>query len=381
MRSAIAPGVLGALLVACDVAHGEAARWWVTRDFASAERQNFGGWDTDELATPEGGELFFGRGPFLAPGAAPDRQEKGLGLTVFPAFSQGQVAAFSITELWAAHPAPWLQPVWIIWNEQGERGRDATGAPIPPVFSVDVGSTFYAPFWWLWWFTPDHVDSVREGDFRSAKSVLDTRKPLVAGEHVLCPVVPAGAGLAGGTTPVHPFTRTPLVVREPQRAWVDGKEIWYLEFGADRYDVDARGAIVEAPLYVFVARRGGPLLPLPAILPDAPRAHSFVRRVDVVVPPGAKVFVPASWAALRQHVIDLGLSAPVPSDQIPDAVARTRTLGVATDASCFGQPAQFPAGCAWLDSAAAIEALGLAARTPTDVQLTVEALLMGGEAL
>jgi hypothetical protein len=56
------------------------------------------------------------------------------GLTVFPAFSEGQPAAYMTTEIWQNFDAVWVQPLYV----------DRSGKNLP-VFGVDATTRFYSP--------------------------------------------------------------------------------------------------------------------------------------------------------------------------------------------------------------------------------------------
>lgn len=375
-------GALLHTLAACVSNPGEPAKLWTAREFVKSApaKTDFGGWPADLLVTAEGGAIPFRRPPFKADA---DLQPSGAGLTVFPAFSAGEVAAFTITDIWYEHPTPWVQPVWAVLNSSGVRPAGVDGRPrIPNIFPVGVDSTFYSPYWRTEGLVLVAADEPDFPDDRitSAKDVLDFGTPLQRGAIVYCPIVPSEVTIAGGATPVHPFTGAPLRVRTHLRAWVDDVEVKYLGFGEGRVSTDTAGELVEAPLYVFVHAAGEPLLPLPAVMPDDAVGSSLVRRTDVVVPANAKIFVPAGNDALRAHVESLGLAAPAPSAQIADDVARAYTLRIATNASCFGDAANFPAGCSWLDSAAKVKALGEGAVAKSDTQLAIATLYAAGSA-
>jgi hypothetical protein len=223
------------------------------------------------------------------------------------------------------------------------------------VFPVDVTGSFYSPFWKLRFVTAPEAGA---DTFTDAKAVLDARLPTNAGPLVLCPIVPPGLHLAqaeGAPAPVHPFTGAALTRRELSEAWVDGRRISYFDLGRDRAPY-AGDALEEAPAYFFTRPGEAGLVrsSLPAVLPPRSWARSLVRRVDVELPDTAAVFVPGDRPALAEALRAEGFTVPVVDPAIATDVARRYQLRVAADASCFGDAARFPAGCAWLDSEAAL---------------------------
>jgi hypothetical protein len=347
------------LLAACSAGPEKPAKRWTTRDFLAKQGQllDFGGWQPGELLTPEGGAL-----PFQ-----PGVQAGGPGLTLFPAISEGEAAAFVITDLWQDHPQPWVQPVWIPLDENGTQPEGVRN-----VFPVDVDATFYSPFWRAEWIlTPGLTPTT----YQSARDVLSSKRALRDGTVILCPLVPEGTSFANdGTGPRNPMTLATLSLpRGTRLAWVDGVPVSYLNFGADRAPAYDQGqGLVDAEAYFFVSAAGERPLPLAAVLPADPLKHSFVRRIDVVLPGGAAPFVPSNRPELRRLLEARGLV-------VPDAPAAldgfaSYALRVARDPACFGDP-NFPAACDWLDSEEKLDALPGKLIIEQPVQLAIGVVL------
>lgn len=407
-------------LAACAPPSGPDAKVWAVKDFiAKAPTKNdFGGWRADQLVTFEGQPI-----PFRSPphAAAEALQGPGYGLTVFPAFSEGTPASFVITEIWLDHPTPWVQPTWVMVSSF-EAGFPASAnvSGVPPIFAVDVGSTFYSPFWRGTYVLAPRAEP---DTFTSAKAVLDAELPTQEGTVVLCPIAPADGGAAvaeGEATPTHPWVlaqdvgldggaRLPAQQFGARTAWVEGRRVPYLGVGQDRV-AEAGQLPVEAPLYVFAAPGldgGLEPLPIPAVLPRDPFRSAFVRRTDVRVPAGAAVFVPADRPALAEALTARGVAVVSPAG-VPESTARLRLGGVIREASCLSgtvADAGLPDGggddggvdgggtsdggvaagadplarCTWLDSVAAIEGLNAGLRRATGTTLAITVTQVGAK--
>ncbi len=368
-------------LLACAPPPPQApAKYWSAANSVAnrSPTADFGGFSPLELVALEGEALRFASPPFTLTEAP---QGLGPGVTVFPAFAEGQEAAYAIFDLWAAHPQPWVQPAWVFVSEFVPAAPMTKRlAGVRNVFPVDVTGSFYSPFWKLRFVTAPDAGPER---FTSARAVLDARLPTHEGALVLCPIVPPGVHLAqaaGAPGPVHPFTQQALTRREPAEAWVDGRVVTYFDLGPDRaaYQGDA---LVESPAYFFTRVKDGEVVraSLPAVLPPRAWQRSLVRRVDVELPGAAAVFVPADLPALAEAIRAEGFTVPAADVAIPLDVARRHQLRVALDASCFGDAARFPAGCTWLDSEGALQAhLSPWRLQPTATQLAIAVLLAEG---
>ena len=355
MRNALA---LMGVLAGCSAGPQTPAKRWTTRDFienqGSLPEGGFGGWMPDELLTLEGAPLRF----------LPAEQKGGPGLTLFPGVSEGAVAPFVITEIWQDHPEPWVQPVWIPLDENGV--KPVGGAP--NIFPMNVDATFYSPFWrGESILTPGLTATT----YTSGRDVLSSNRELRAGTVILCPFVPPGTGFADdGSGSRDPMARQPVSVPESGAGLINGASVTYLDFGPDRAPSSDLGQrLIVADAYFFVAEAGQRPLPLAAVLPAEPLRHSFVHRIDVVLPPGAAPFVPSNRPELRRLLEARGVKVP---DTLPalDAFG-TYALRVALDTACFSDLVNFPTACTWLDTQASIDALPLKLLIDQPVQLAI----------
>lgn len=334
--------VAALVLTSCTASPTSAdAKFWPAADFfnKNAAEVSFGGWLPAELVVKEGAPLTFHDGA----------QQGGAGFTIFPGVAEGESAPFFITEVWQQWPEPWVQPVW------------APGKPLSNVFSVDVDSTFYSPFWRIEWLQ-DVTTQPRGG--RDALKYPSTPGPLV-----LCPIVPEGIRFANdGTGEKDPATLDALPQLGPTlqlaRGFVEGHDITYFDFGPNRFISPEAQRVEDARGYFFVDGEGKNL-PIAAVLPADPKRHPLIERVNVKLPATGGVYVPSSRTALRAKLGDL---APLPS-AANDGVSRL-TMRAVVDVACF-QAADFPAGCQWLDRSSAVEALTVTLLDVRPVYVTV----------
>ena len=348
-------GALALLLAACNPGPASPlAKTWSTRDF-SKPTGNFGGFLPSELMALEGASLRF----------QPGNQASGNGLILFPAVADRAVASFIITDIWQDHPEPWVQPVWAPLDENG-----APVEGVSNIFPVDVDSTFYSPFWRAeLLFTPGLTPTT----FRSGRDVLNAKVERRSGAIILCPIVPLGTRIAGDDSgSKEPLTLRPVKVpTTTTRAWVDGREVAYLAVGADRVQADGQN-LREALAYFFVSAAGQRPLPVATVLSAEPTRNSLVRRVDVVIPPNAAPFVPSNRPELKALLEAREVAMPMVNPALD--VFPEYTLRVATNASCFEDPA-FPTACTWLDTPAVLDALPVDRRIVQDVQLAIGVVL------
>jgi hypothetical protein len=340
--------VIGLLtLAACAPNEAPPAKLWSVRDMHEAKNleADFGGWTPRRLVVPVGFPLFFEENAVTV---------NNTGMVVQPGVADGASAPFVITEVWKDHPVPWVQPVWV------PRRRD--GAVMPQlinVFPVSDDSTFYSPFWQLEVVVSDDFQPDNVG-FRSAREALAMMSApaneRIPGPLVYCPVVPADILFAAGAGGLRdPITGAPLQRMDAlNEAWSEGERIFYAGIGVDRFPVSEQ-LPVASRAYFFVKSPGAAVLPVAAVLPSSPRAHSFLTRVDAVLPAKAGVYVPTSRPNLRGRLLGEGVPAPVPS--LVNGTLEARALQVAADASCFTTGAI--AQCVWLDSEAALLAAGV----------------------
>lgn len=328
-------------LGACAPAEAEKAERWTIANALKPKSAtaDFGGWTPARLAVNGGDPLPFGEGnQFGSPG-----------VVIQPGVADGVATPFIITEVWRNHPTPWVEPVWA--------PRDAAGQPVldvKNVFSVNVDSSFYSPFWRLEYLLKD---GVTPETFRSARDSLATSADITRrpGPLVLCPVVVESAALgATSSGPRDPATGATLAPLPLSTSWHEGEKLWYFDFGPGRFDERDQLPVVERA-YFFVKLAGQPVLPVASVLPSNPKLHGFVQRVDVRLPPKAAVYVPSS----RPELLTVMMNADVPVAQLAagnDGVT-ARTLQVVLDKACLETGAI--ADCTWLDSVAAIERAAL----------------------
>jgi hypothetical protein len=302
-------------------------------------------------------------------------------LAVQPAYQEGQVAAYVVTEIWDNHPDPWIQPVYHLFQNGVLQGG---------VFGVGVDSTFYSPFWRVY---DTDLGSRDAKDVTTVADIVNDGLVLTKRAIWVCPLVPeqleGSDGLAASAltgVPVRPFTFEPVTLPELDDAFADGARTRYLNFGEKQlgqlYEEGADGTVVPDDFYVFARAEvdgGRTPLHLPAVLGAEADLHAYVRRVDVLLE-DEKVFVPFGYDALRSQVNDeLRRDAgPEPAWGIDPQLAAAYMLRVATDDSCFHDAGSFPAGCVWLDSEGAIDALPPSRLLDSTVTLTATPLPLGG---
>ncbi|MEW5738719.1 MAG: hypothetical protein AB1938_07315 [Myxococcota bacterium] len=399
-----------AVLVAlsgCAEPEGLEAKVWTVEDFLrlAPEGQDLGGFRADQLVVLEGQPIPFRSRPYAASDVL---QGPGYGLTPFPAFADGQPASFTVTEIWFAHPTPWIQPGYVMASRLTPEPTPLGGLNI---FPVGVEATFYSPFWQLFYaLAPD----AGQDEFRSATAVLGAHLPLQRASLVYCPLAPADGGVAApagvDAGPTHPWLLVDDVGGDggwPQAArpmpmatsWVDGTRVPYFRGGVDRIEgVDQLP--VEHPLYTFAvaASDGGrALLPIPAVLPEEPFRSSFVRRTDVLVGASSAVFVPPDRPELIALLRGMGVKVACP--QLDESTARLRLGAVIDQASCVrGRPTVSGCvdnepdgggddggvldpigGCEFLDSAAAVRGVNSSRIIPTETTLAIGVTQVGRE--
>jgi hypothetical protein len=316
-----------------------------------------------------GQQMPFMGDPYPTVGSGFKQSSAGPGLAVFPAFAEGQPAAYVTTEVWQEFERVWMQPVYVAVVPEG------TPAPLP-VFSVNAGSAFYAPYWQVFNYTP--IPGVQ---FTSSRDVINSGVKLTAGVGKQCSLTGnASLGTAipqAATGPVRPLNGTPVGRTRNIQGYVDGHITHCVDFGDDqRFTWDYEDLVVEeTPMYTF-AREGLNQEAVPVDLPyvagsgplhqprcdgqghcsgisnGVPTFGSFWRLNTVLLPPTADVFVPPADSKLRGVVQDMGFAAAIPDQDLgPDFSLRVASNG----ASCLG-PGKRVADCQWLDSQNAIEA-------------------------
>ena len=216
-------------------------------------------------------------------------------------------------------------------------------------------STFSSPYWQSVLLVGK--TTLPPGGAADAREALGLAKESHLGPQMLCPVVPAGFELAGNGAPRRPLTGQNVVAPSGGTGKSDGEATHYFNFGPRRFVAYPDGRLDSTRIFFFVGATGT-LLELPAVLSDLAAENAYARRFDVRLDErSAWVFIPAGpqWQRVRDGLKgSVGLADASP--QISPELAAAYTLRVATDASCFHDPAAFPAGCTWLDSEKAIDA-------------------------
>lgn len=338
----------------------------------AANGERFAGIPATDAVTLPGQPI----GPLSPPFAAAQTLQAATsnGLNVIASFSEGEVAAYTVSEIWVGYEEVWLQPLYVMVTGFDEDGpRPLAGAKT--VFGVGAKSRFYSPFWQVFFVT---VPEGTEPDaYTSAAQILSDGLPLTPGPGAFCPLSPEpirGAAPQGAIGLVRPLTGDVVGPISSGQGWVDGEQVYFAGLGTNRFTWNATGVIDETALFVL-ARPGpdGALAPLglpniggvgrlfsgdQAVAPgNRPRFGSLWRAHLVDVPAGAAIFVPSSLPELRAAAG--GGRLPVPAIH-PDIEARDDVadfaLRVALDPTCFDDAARFPQDCRFLDSQAAIEA-------------------------
>ncbi len=327
------------------------------------------------------------------------------GLNVLPAFSEGRPAAFAVAEVWERVPEVWVQPWYVLvtaYEPAAPFSKRLQGAL--PLVDIEEESLFYSPFWELIYVVvPEDTPPDR---YTSAAALFAAGLPMHRGGGLLAPLAPedvlpsVAEGQAG---PVRPLTGEAVGNAGVGTAWLHGRRVPYLSFGAGTFtwstEPSRAGIIDEAALYLF-ARAGEDGHPkplgLPAVLGTGPRGAGRAARVSAsgvpqfgtltrphlaLLPGSAGPFVPSHLGGFREALRQGG--GVTLKDVHPEIEARSDAkeyvLRVALNPDCFTEPASFPAGCLWLDSQAAVEAnLTPSSLTAQEVLFTSPVLFYDG---
>lgn len=305
----------------------------------------------DPAVVPAGGTLPFFASPYPTVGSGTHVQTSAnAGLTVFPAFSEGQPAAYMTTEIWQDFDAIWVQPLYI-----DRSGRNK------PIFGVNAGTRFYSPFWQILFYTAPAGAS-----FRSAREVVGSGVPLQDGPGKYCALTNDTSIVAAvqenDTAPRRPITGEAVSVPKNGFGWVDGAPVWFIDLGnSQRFTWDYQTLVVEeTPLFYFALSDGVPLdLPrvggsgpwhsprcdglghCTAIANGVPEFGALWRVWQVLLPGSADVYVPSSMPELVTAVRAMGFPVALPDNLAPDPAAYTLRVYL---------------GGHWLDSQNALEA-------------------------
>jgi len=304
-------------------------------------------------------------------------------LRIIPAFSEGAPAAYVMPELWGDFYDVWVQPWYVLitaWdaNNPGQnRARQTDGSAAPPIFDVGPGSLFYSPLWRVSYaLLPPGADPAR---YVSSREIFQDQLALYPGALITRSVHPDSVQL-GAAPAVHPFLQAPVArfLSDPPPAWIDGQLMGAFGEGSGNFTAEDGLAADETPLYEL-AQRGPDGAPVPLGAPrvmgsgppfagraadapgDRPRFGAYSRLYVAVAPATAAAFDPGASPDAAAALADAGIDPQAYRGR----VAANAVKVAPADVACFDDPG-FPAGCAWLDSQARIEAtLG-----PTNIQRT-----------
>jgi hypothetical protein len=318
-------------------------------------------------------------------------------LRIIPAFSEGEPAAYVMPEIWVDFDEVWVQPWYSLvtaWNDRAtglNRLRDPqTGEAAPPVFDVHPRSLFYNPFWLVFYAVVPSGTPIDR--YTSAEDIFNDKLPIHPGPPWIYSVRPPQVVLPSPA--VHPYLKTPVgILSSAELSWVDNEAMPYFNEGANNFKYDAsRLTIEEVPLFILSRRdANGDELPIPGAAhvigtgpllarrpADAPakrpRFGSLTRFHITVAPATAAAFRAESFPEARA-LLEARQLAPAAYE---GRVAANALPIQATDRGCFGQ-ADFPAGCRWLDSQAAIEdQLGVINIRRTEVLACSPVVFYGG---
>jgi hypothetical protein len=346
----------------------------------------------DPAVIEPGAGLRLLQSPYPLVGSKSGVQQSGRrGLTVFPAFSEGQPAAYMTTEIWRNFDEVYVQPLYVDTTRKN-----------PAIFGVDSSTRFYGPYWQVFTYALPAGQS-----FRSAKDVLDSRVALAPNTGKFCAITRDATLLAaiqdGDSGPVRPLTGEPVGAPKNGHALADGNDVSFIDLGnAQRFTFNAMLEVEQTPLFAFALpdASGNPVeVDLPKVggtgplhsprcdgkgncsgmTGNVPEFGSLWRIYDVLLPTGptgADVYVPKANAALQSSVRAMGFAATETATPLPDAyILRVALNGKA----CLSTA---PATCKWLDSQNALEAMIADWRiTKTGTMVTCPLVLFNGNAI
>jgi hypothetical protein len=315
--------------------------------------------------TPAGAALTYLSEPYPILGTGKQLADRA-GLTVFPAFAQGEAVAYVSPELWENFEHVWVQPLYVA---QG-------GSAALPVFGVASGTRFYSPYWQIFYYSPPLGTQ-----FTSERDVLDSNLPLTPGPGKYASLTNdaniEAAIQQGDSLTVRPLNGVPANQTSNRKGYVDGQLTYYVDVGDQPFTWDPQTRIVDdTPLYIFAKQdESGNVVQLD--LPYVEGAHlgGLCRFTTVLLPAAADVYIPISNPALRTTVQRMGLPAfSSPAFDLDDEFY----LRVAANGrDCFQDDS---IDCQWLDSQAAIEALVPPSEvTPTNDRVSCPLVLFPGQ--
>jgi hypothetical protein len=321
-------------------------------------------------------------------------------LKIIPAYSEGEPAAYVLTEIWIGFREIWVQPWYFLvsaWNEKTpgmNRAKDQMGVNYPAIWEVHPKSLFYSPFWQVYYaLLPPGVDAWR---YTSGEQIINDKLPLYLGPPFIYSARPAAITVE--MPAVHPYLNTPVAtfLNSTGMSFVDNEKIPYLTQGSNTFKYDANLVVEEVPMFLFVRRNStGGLVHLnaPNVIgtgplfarrpPDAPggrpRFGSHSRYHLAIVPATAAAFEPERFEAATQSLTDKMLDPRAYRGRVATNAVRAAE---GDPLGCFEDMTRFPAGCTWLDSQARIEdALGLANLQKTEISVCSTVVFYGGKGI
>jgi hypothetical protein len=317
----------------------------------------------------------------------------GATLRVIPAFSEGDAAAYVLTEIWVGFREIWVQPWYFLvsaWDDKSPQMNRAKypADPMmnyPPIWEVHPRSLFYSPFWQVYYaLLPAGADPTR---YTSAEKIINDKLPLYLGPPFIYSARPDAITL--DMRPVHPYLEAPVAtfLNQSPVSFVDDEKIAYFSQGSNGFKFDSKQVVEEVPMFLFVRRndKGSMvLLNAPNVIGTGPL---FARR-PADAPGGRPRF--GSYSRFHLAVVPATAAAFDP-DAHPEAAAlltakmldpRAYRGRMATNGACFADMVNFPAGCTWLDSQARIEdALGAANLQRTEISSCSTVVFYGGKGI
>jgi len=329
-------------------------------------------------------------------------------------FTEHGPSAYITTDFWENWNEIWVEPMYVLvwrWNaadpEQNRLPSSPNNPKVPagPIFTVGPDSAFYSPYHQVTYVeVPPGTDPSL---YTSARQILDAGFPLHAGPRRFCSLdstplteldvfAPNEAEIRANADKdeidvnrrniIEPYLKPGFtlsdVVSATQRltGWLDGRPITYLDFGPDGFTADGDSVVQDIPLFLFVKPDdAGTLQPI-----DEPNVGGVAPLFSGQAPQVAPDHRPHFGALWRIYYVVLPARADGLSDisKLTDNVPADRKAQfptyqhrVALNADeCFNS-VTFPDGpttaggvCRWLDSQAAVEALGPSAIIRTELE-------------
>jgi hypothetical protein len=291
-------------------------------------------------------------------------------------------SAYVTGEIWKGFDEVWVQPVYVPVTGFDARGV-AQELGDSPIFSVGPDSAFYSPFWRVFYFQVP--PGTKSGAFKSARDVIDSELPLIEGPNRTMSLVPGDVLPPEAPEDSNQHIGGPTKV---ESGYLDGQPVSYLDFGESNFSWNDDLVVEETPLFVlFYRTASGDLAPLnvptvagtgplyanrPAnvVGSSVPHYGAYWRLYTVVVPSTARIYAPVDVLPQTRMKFESSMIGPTytlpattPKD-LPNYVGRVALNPYAPDGAppgCFDNYNLFethdPAGCLWLDSQGAIEAL------------------------